>query len=103
MIPPGGAVQMVTLAADPSRAGSFAGQFQVLQEGAYRLELPVPESQNERLTRRIQVKVPELERENPAAQRRPAAAHCRRRRGGSVFRGHAGAAGQRRQAESHRW
>ncbi len=65
VIPPGGAVQMVTLAADPTRAGNFAGQFQVLEEGAYRLELPVPESQNERLTRRIQVKVPELERENP--------------------------------------
>jgi hypothetical protein len=65
VIPPGGAVQMVMLSADPARLGSFAGQFQVLQEGAYRLELPVPESQNERLTRRIQVKVPELERENP--------------------------------------
>ena len=58
-------MQRVTLAADPAPSGSFAGQFQVLEEGAYRLELPVPESQNERLTRRIQVKVPELERENP--------------------------------------
>ncbi len=60
---------MVTLAADPSRVGSFAGQFAVLQEGAYRLELPVPESQHERLTRRIQVKLPELERENPQLNR----------------------------------
>ncbi len=37
----------------------------MLQEGTYRLELPVPDSEEERLTRRIQVKVPDLERENP--------------------------------------
>jgi len=29
------------------------------------MELPVPESENERLGRRIQVKAPDLERENP--------------------------------------
>ena len=51
----------------PTRAGRgpIAGQFPVLQEGAYRLELPVPESDDERLTRRIQVNMPDLERENP--------------------------------------
>ena len=51
----------------PIRAapGAYLGQFPALQEGTYRLELPVPESDNERLTRRIQVKVPDLERENP--------------------------------------
>jgi hypothetical protein len=65
VIPPNGPVQTVTLAADPARPGSFAGQFAALQEGAYRLELRVPESQDERLSARIQVKVPELERENP--------------------------------------
>jgi hypothetical protein len=65
VLPPSGAVQTVTLAADPVHPGGYSGQFAVLEEGAYRLELPVPESQNERLTRRIQVKVPELERENP--------------------------------------
>ena len=35
------------------------------KEGVYRLELPVPEMAEERLTRRIQVKVPDLEREKP--------------------------------------
>ena len=65
MIPPDGAVQMVTLTADPSRAGSFAGQFAVLQEGAYRLELPCRKASTNALIRRIQVKLPELERENP--------------------------------------
>jgi hypothetical protein len=47
-----------------SRAGVFTGQLTVLEEGAYRLELPVPES-DERLLRRIQVALPDLERENP--------------------------------------
>ena len=49
----------------PSRPGNFAGQFMVRKEGVYRLELPVPEMADERLTRRIQVKVPDLEREKP--------------------------------------
>ena len=57
--------QNVTLLADPSRPGNFAGQFTVRKEGVYRLELPVPEVAEERLTRRIQVKVPDLEREKP--------------------------------------
>ena len=46
-------------------SGTFAGQFPLLQEGDYRLELPVPESADERLYGRLQVKMPELERENP--------------------------------------
>jgi hypothetical protein len=62
---PEGAVQTLTLQPDSSRQGTFLGHFPALQEGSYRLELPVPESDNERLTRRVQVKVPELERENP--------------------------------------
>ena len=65
VIQPDGAAQTVALRADPSRAGAYLGQFPALQEGTYRLELPVPESENERLSRRIQVKVPDLERENP--------------------------------------
>ncbi len=57
--------QNVTLTADPTRPGNFAGQFTARKEGVYRLELPVPESADERLARRIQVKVPDLEREKP--------------------------------------
>jgi hypothetical protein len=52
---PGGKVQTITLRPDPSRAGTYAGQFTALDEGDYRLELLVPESTDERLTRRIQV------------------------------------------------
>ena len=62
---PDGGLETVVLAADPSRAGAYRGQFALHKEGAYRLELPVPESENERLTRRIQVRVPDLEREHP--------------------------------------
>ncbi len=65
MTGPDGALQAVALRADGGRAGAYAGQFPALQEGTYRLELPVPESENERLDRRIQVKAPDLERENP--------------------------------------
>jgi hypothetical protein len=62
---PDGTTQTVALQADPNHLGAYVGQFQALQEGTYRLELPIPESENERLSRRIQVKVPDLERENP--------------------------------------
>ncbi len=61
---PDGTMKRIELAADGSRPGAFAGRFPLLQEGDYRLELPVPESA-ERLLSRLQVKVPELERENP--------------------------------------
>jgi hypothetical protein len=57
--------QTVPLLADPSKKGSYRGQFTVRKEGVYLIELPVPESDDERLARRIQVKVPELEREKP--------------------------------------
>ena len=57
--------QQVTLRPDPNRAGMFAGQLTVLSEGTYRLEIPVPESDGERLTRRIKVSLPDLERQQP--------------------------------------
>ena len=58
-------MQSLTLRPDPTRQGTYQGQFPVTEEGGYRLELAVPESDNERLTRRISVRLPELERENP--------------------------------------
>ncbi len=62
---PNGAAQNVKLAADSNRPGSFVGQFPATLEGAYRLELPIPESDGERLVRRVQVRMPELESEHP--------------------------------------
>lgn len=61
----GGAAQTINLRPDPTRKGMYIGQFTALAEGAYRLELPVPESNNERLVRRIQVRLPDLEADNP--------------------------------------
>ncbi|MGD0896670.1 MAG: hypothetical protein ABR915_02465 [Thermoguttaceae bacterium] len=55
----------VKLLADPSREGTYLGQFPVLKEGEYRLELPIPESHEEPLKRSIHVVVPKLEDENP--------------------------------------
>ncbi|MBN2021438.1 MAG: VWA domain-containing protein [Pirellulales bacterium] len=65
VVAPDGSIQTVALRPDGSRPGTFAGQFTASAEGAYRLELPVPESDDERLTRRIQANVPDLERDHP--------------------------------------
>jgi len=65
VIGPDGTPKTVALRQDPSRLGTFVGRFPLLQEGDFRLELLVPESDNERLTRRVHVKLPDLERENP--------------------------------------
>ena len=62
---PDGTSQQVALRADPERAGMFAGQLTVLGEGTYRLEVPVPESDDECLRRRIKVSLPDLERQTP--------------------------------------
>jgi hypothetical protein len=60
VIRPDSTSEDLQLPADATRKGMFAGQFTVLQEGTYRLELAVPEGGAEQLTRRIQVKVPDL-------------------------------------------
>ncbi len=62
---PDGTTESITLTADASRAGSYAGQFAARDEGSYRLELLLPEGEDEMLTRRIQVRVPDIEREDP--------------------------------------
>ena len=65
VIQPDGARADRAAAGRPKPRGTLLGQLPALQEGTYRLELPVPESDHQSLTRRIQVKVPDLERENP--------------------------------------
>ena len=63
--PQNGAPLMVPLLADPSRKGSFHGQFTALEAGSHRIELPIPDSQEDPLSRQIIVKVPDLEKDNP--------------------------------------
>jgi hypothetical protein len=65
IIQPDNQTRTLVLRADPARAGAYHGQFPAIQEGGYRVELPIPDSSDERLTRRVQVKAPDLERENP--------------------------------------
>jgi hypothetical protein len=62
---PDGAVESVILDRVPNSVGNYAGQFTVYQEGSYRVELPLPDAPEERLTRRIQVRLPDLESEHP--------------------------------------
>lgn len=61
---PDGSVRVVKLQPDPSRVGAYLGTITVLEEGTYRMELAIPDS-DERIVRRIRVHVPDLERENP--------------------------------------
>jgi hypothetical protein len=65
VVQPDGASFAITMDPDPSRAGTYIGHFTAGQEGTYRLELPIPETTDQRLVRRVQVKVPDLELENP--------------------------------------
>jgi von Willebrand factor type A domain len=63
--PQNGTPLMVPLLADPNRKGTYHGQFSALEVGPQRIELPIPESQEEPLSRQIIVKVPDLEKDNP--------------------------------------
>ena len=49
------------LTADKLRPGSFIGQFNVRQEGSYSIVVPIPNSIDQQLDKRIQVNVPDLE------------------------------------------
>ena len=64
VIGPNGSVETVTLRPDGNRAGMYAGQLTVIAEGTYRLELPIPRS-DERIARHVKVELPDLEREKP--------------------------------------
>lgn len=65
VIRPDQSVETISLHADPTRPGCYLGQFAVLQEGDYRLEVPLPGSDEHRLVQRIRVAIPDLEREQP--------------------------------------
>ena len=65
IVNPDSTVTTLSLVADKSRKGMYLGQFTALGEGTYRLELTLPDGNEEQLTHRIQVRVPDLERENP--------------------------------------
>ena len=57
--------QTLPMPADAARPGRYLVDVPVTQQGKYRLELLVPQSSNERLTRNFRGVVPKLEEENP--------------------------------------
>lgn len=61
VIDPDGMGKNLVMTADEDRPGNFVGQFNVRQEGSYRIELPVPDVLDEQLVRRLQVVAPNLE------------------------------------------
>jgi hypothetical protein len=100
VIRPDGTRQTVELRAETARPGTFAGHFTVGQEGTYRLELPIPDAGQQRLTRRIQVKVPDLELLNP--QRNDALlSRIARATGGRYYVGLESAVGESSPALAH--
>lgn len=62
---PDGEASTIELRSDASAPGMFVGQLSAARTGTYRLELAVPESDDERLTRRIQVRAPDREWDDP--------------------------------------
>lgn len=64
VVHPDRTVTTLPLVADSTQVGTFSGQFTARQEGTYRFDLPVPDSTDDVLSRRIQVQVPDLERQD---------------------------------------
>lgn len=62
LLRPDGISEPLRLSADSSRPGMYLGQAALLQEGTYQLELSIPDSGDETLSRYLQVRVPDLER-----------------------------------------
>jgi hypothetical protein len=65
LIRPDGATDAVKMAAETDKPGMYTGQAAVLQEGTYQVALSIPDSEEEPLTRYLQVRVPDLERAQP--------------------------------------
>jgi len=83
-VSPSGAGRNLKMTPIPGRAGSFIGQFTVLEQGTYRIELPIPDAgvaadstdslEASQLVRRIEVVLPNLEFEQTRRNERLLAA-----------------------------
>ena len=76
--------QPLTLLADPARKGAFRGEWTAGEPDAYRLELAVPESDYEPLSRTVKVRTSDRERVRPE-QDRPALQQLATTTGGRYF------------------
>ncbi len=66
LVAPDGSNPKVVLQADPNQPGNYRGHFRAAIEGNYEITLPLPETKDETLLRRkIQVRLPDLERQHP--------------------------------------
>jgi hypothetical protein len=65
VVRPDGGLDTVGLFADPARPGQFAGEISVRQEGTWRLAVDPDGGGEPVLTKRIQVRVPDREKERP--------------------------------------
>jgi hypothetical protein len=68
-VAPDGTRLPVTLAADPARPGTLQGSFVASREGAWEIEVEPVAPGDERLTRRIQVQLPDRELARPKLDR----------------------------------
>jgi hypothetical protein len=68
-VSPDGMRTPVSLATDPARPGTFAGGFVVSREGGWLVEVDPIATGDERMTRRIQVQLPDRELVNPRLDR----------------------------------
>ncbi len=66
---PDGKIQSVRLSANKDMPGLYSGQFSVLAQGRFRVELPIPES-TERLVQRGEIVLSDLERDRPQRDQR---------------------------------
>jgi hypothetical protein len=62
LLRPDGSAEPVKLTAETEKPGMYVGQVSVLQEGTYQLALSLPGTNEEPLSRYLQVRVPDLER-----------------------------------------
>ncbi len=65
IVRPDGNTDSIKLQAEAEQPGRYIGQFTVRQEGTYQVALPIPGSDEDPLSRFIQVRVPDLERIHP--------------------------------------
>lgn len=82
---PDGVTETAKLIAETDRPGMYVGQLNVLQEGTYEVALPLPDSQDEPLSRYLQVRVPDLERAH-AERNEKLLASIAKETGGAYYR-----------------
>ena len=85
LLRPDGSAEPVKLTAEVERPGMYLGQATVLQEGTYQLALSLPGSNEEPLSRYLQVRVPDLERTH-AERNDPLLASIAKETGGMYYK-----------------